>query len=143
MARQLLLNRVHFLRSALLSIRKKCLAKRKLRQAPLVCAERNSTANMKADGTAVSEKAATNSGSLRNRAIAEYHKLLAADEALFPVGFIGSLRDACSSTLSSRSHWPPSCQGRLGWRHEWPFREHTRMDQDRCWIGHYYAQEIS
>jgi hypothetical protein len=37
---------------------------------------------MKADGTAASKKAATNSGRLRNRAITEYHALLAADKTV-------------------------------------------------------------
>ena len=60
---------------------------------PEACLERNSTANMKADGTAVSKKAATNSGSFRNRAIAEYHKLLAADKTLSPV-VLEKLREA-------------------------------------------------
>jgi hypothetical protein len=56
---------------------------------------------MKADGTAVLKKATTNSGRLRKRAIAKYHDLLVTDEALFPVVFIGSLRDACSSASTA------------------------------------------
>jgi hypothetical protein len=51
---------------------------------------------MKADGTGVSEKAATNSGRLRNRAIAEYHELLAADKTLLPVA-LEKLREAMRS----------------------------------------------
>jgi hypothetical protein len=48
---------------------------------------------MKADGTAVLKKAATNSGRLRNGAIAEYHELLAADKTLSP-GALDKLREA-------------------------------------------------
>jgi hypothetical protein len=45
------------------------------------------------EGAALLKQAATNTGSLRNRAIAEYHKLLAADKTLSPVA-LEKLREA-------------------------------------------------
>src|SRR6266567_615455 len=52
---------------------------------------------MKANGTAVLKGAATNSGGLRDRAIAEYHELLAADKTL-STGALDKLRDAMQAS---------------------------------------------
>jgi hypothetical protein len=60
---------------------------------------------MKTDGTGVSEKAATNSTTLRNRAIAEYHELLAADKTLLPVA-LEKLREAMRSSRLTYSDRP-------------------------------------
>jgi len=84
MARQLLLNHVHFLPCPLLWIRKKCSANAKLRQARPVCAEQSGAIKMTNGSTAFSKQPITNSASLRERAIAEYHELLLRDRTLAP-----------------------------------------------------------
>jgi hypothetical protein len=65
-------------------MRKKCSANRKPRQAPRVCAEQSEAIKMTHYGAASLKKATTNTASLRERAIAQYHKLLLDDKTLAP-----------------------------------------------------------
>jgi hypothetical protein len=84
MARQLLPNRVHFLRCPLSWMRKKCLANRKPGEAPRACVMQSGSIKMTSDGAAFLKKEVTNTARLRERAIAEYHELLLCDKTLAP-----------------------------------------------------------
>jgi hypothetical protein len=68
-------------------MRKKCLANRKPGEAPRACVMQRGSIKMTSDGAALLKKAATNTGGLRDRVIAEYHDLLRSDKTLAPSVF--------------------------------------------------------